>query len=649
MDKSSLSSKIFLLILLSITLCSCSSQEKNIRITKLHENWQFKHTEETNWYDANVPGEVHMDLFRLGVIPDPFVANNELDVQWIAENDWEYKTTFNVDEELLSKKHLEIKFNCLDTYAKVTLNGQEILTTNNAFRSYEIDVSDKLKAENELYILFENPSQKEQVEMDKLPYKLPVEHRVFTRKPQFHYGWDWGPTLTTVGISDDVELVTWDDLKIDDVYIKQISLDETLARMQADIEIKSELKERVLVEVYVNGELEVSQAHEAHTEMFSIPFSITNPKRWWPHTMGEPYLYDIRIVIYSSNGEMLDEYELRKGLRTMELITEKDKDGETFYFEVNGRPIYAKGANYIPQHVFQSEVSMEDYEQLIDDVLSANMNMLRVWGGGIYERDEFYELCDEKGIMVWQDFMFACAMYPGDDAFLENVKLEAEEQIKRLRNHSSIALWCGNNENSEGWHRWGWQANRGEKEKEEIWNNYLKLFDQLLPQLVNEHHSDIDYWESSPRFGRGNPQYKMEGDAHDWWIWHDEYPFEHLIENVPRFMSEFGFQSFPSYQTIQYINGNSSTSLKTKAFDTHQKHPRGYSIIKNYMERDYPVPQNDEDYVYLSQLVQANGIVMGIEAQRRAKPYNMGTLYWQLNDCWPAVSWSSIDLSLIHI
>jgi beta-mannosidase len=274
--------------------------------------------------------------------------------------------------------------------------------------------------------------------------------------------------------------------------------------------------------------------------------------------------------------------------------------------------------------------------------VDANMNMLRVWGGGIYEETIFYELCDEKGILVWQDFMFACAMYPGDNHFLENVKQETIDQVKRLRNHASIALWCGNNENREGWNRWGWQANRSEEEKEEIWNNYLKVFDEILPKIVSE-NSATSYWESSPKYGRGNPKYKTEGDAHDWWIWHDAFPFEHLETEVPRFMSEFGFQSFPSYEAIRYINQSDTILITSEAFKTHQKHVRGFKLIREYMARDFPVPTSAEDYVYVSHLLQAYGITKGIEAQRRAKPYNMGTLYWQLNDCWPVVSGSSVD------
>ena len=226
--------------------------------------------------------------------------------------------------------------------------------------------------------------------------------------------------------------------------------------------------------------------------------------------------------------------------------------------------------------------------------------------------------------------------------FLKNVTTEAEQQVKRLQNHASIALWCGNNENSEGWHRWGWQADRSDEEKEEIWKNYLKVFDSILPNAVNK-FSNSSYWESSPKYGRGNPKYKTEGDAHDWWIWHDAYPFEHLEKNVPRFMSEFGFQSFPSYEAIRYINQSDSIEITSEGFKNHQKHVRGFQLIDEYMKRDFPVPDHPEDYVYVSQLLQAHGITKGIEAHRRAKPYNMGTLYWQLNDCWPAVSWSSMD------
>lgn len=265
----------------------------------------------------------------------------------------------------------------------------------------------------------------------------------------------------------------------------------------------------------------------SNSEKEILPISIENPKLWWTHNLSEPFLYTFKFRLKDEKGIIFDEKTIKKGLRTIELVTEKDDWGESFYFKLNGIPIYMKDANYIPQNSFQNWVKDSDYEILLQDVVDSNMNMLRVWGGGAYEEDIFYDLCDENGILVWQDFMFACAMYPGDTAFLENVRQEAIENIKRLRNHSSIALWCGNNENSEGWHRWGWQDGRSESEKAEIWGNYQKLFNGILPNLV-EDLTDSPYWETSPKFGRGDERYISEGNVHDWWIWHDGHPFENL-------------------------------------------------------------------------------------------------------------------------
>ncbi|WP_461597488.1 beta-mannosidase [Winogradskyella sp.] len=607
----------------------------------LDENWQFKKVSDSVWHSASVPGNMFSDLLQHQLIEDPFIGNNEENVQWVSETDWEYKTIFSLDEDLLEKKHFELSFEGLDTYASVYLNDSLILKTNNAFRKWEVDVKPYLKVDNELRLVFESTSKYEAKAQEKLPYELPEGERIFTRKAQFQYGWDWGPKLNTSGIWRPIKLVAWHEvyLKKDNTYIVQRQLTDSIADF--NILLEDYPSTEYSYEVYVNDELNQLYENLPSDMTGVVPFQIKNPKLWWPHNLGEPYLYDIKVVV-KDGRKILDSISVKKGLRTIELVTEKDSIGESFYFKVNGVPVYARGANYIPQHSFQNEVKHKDYEQLLNDVVNANMNMLRVWGGGIYEDDIFYDLCDEKGILVWQDFMFACAMYPGDKAFLNNVAKEAEDNVKRLRNHPSIALWCGNNESSEGWHRWGWQAKRSDEEKEEIWNNYLKVFDSILPKTVNK-YSNTSYWQTSPKYGRGNPLYKSEGDAHDWWIWHDGYPFEHLETNVPRFMSEFGFQSFPSYEVIQYINQSDSIEISSEGFKNHQKHARGFQIIDDYMQRDFPVPKEAEDYVYMSQLLQAYGITKGIEAHRRAKPDNMGTLYWQLNDCWPAISWSSID------
>ena len=644
------------LSIITMTCFSCQQKHDVPQTITLNNNWQFKKVSDTIWRSATVPGDVFSDLLDNKLIEDPFILDNEKGAQWVSETDWEYKTNFALSEDQLQKKHLQLNFEGLDTYAKIFLNDSLILNANNAFRQWEVDVKPLLKEENQLRILFERTSKQEAIEKSKLPYDLPEGNRIFTRKAQFQYGWDWGPKLNTSGIWRPIKLVGWNDFRIENVYLKQIALKDTSSNHVAEIKFNSNLKEDLSYSVYVNDSLIRNVNLNLSTYNPDIPFSIKNPKLWWPHNLGEPYLYDIKVVV-KDHQKILDSISVKHGIRKIDLITEKDSLGESFYFKVNGVPVYAKGANYIPQHSFQNEVQNSHYERLLNDVIDANMNMLRIWGGGIYENDMFYDLCDEKGILVWQDFMFACAMYPGDDDFLNNVAKEAEDNIKRLRNHASIALWCGNNESSEGWYRWGWQANRSDTEKKEIWSNYLKVFDSILPNKVTT-LTEIDYWESSPKYGRGNPKYKFEGDAHDWWIWHDAYPFEHLEENIPRFMSEFGFQSFPSYDAIRYINQSDSINISSEGFKNHQKHARGFQLIDEYMKRDFPVPniytenaslseakvsKSTEDYIYMSQVLQAYGITKGIEAQRRAKPYNMGTLYWQLNDCWPVVSWSSID------
>ncbi|TYB78424.1 beta-mannosidase [Bizionia myxarmorum] len=625
-------------IAVCLLFLGCQKESDVPQTFLIHDYWEFKASDSLNWFSAKVPGNVFSDLLDHQQIPNPFIGDNEKDVQWVSKTDWDYQTTFNLTSETLKKNHIELNFEGLDTYASVYLNDSLILNSNNAFREFTVEVKSLLKSENILKILFENTTKYEEEAKSNLNYSLPEGNRIFTRKGQFQYGWDWGPKLNTSGIWRPIKLIAWNTLKIQDIYIKQLSLEDSLSKLEVNLDIQGNDTLDLDYHIFVNNELNSIVSNNSKS---AIQFNIKNPKRWWPHNLGDPYLYTIKVLV-KKGATILDSVSVKKGLRTIDLITEKDSLGESFYFKVNGKPVYAKGANYIPQNSLQNQVTDSHYNKLLNDVVNANMNMLRVWGGGIYENEIFYDLCDEKGILVWQDFMFACAMYPGDSKFLENIQQEAIDNVKRLRNHASIALWCGNNENSEGWHRWGWQDGRPESEKTEIWNNYLKVFDTMLPETVAS-LTDTDYWETSPKFGRGNSEFEFQGDAHDWWVWHDGFPFEHFDEQVPRFMSEFGFQGFPSYEVINFINQNDSLDISSEGFKNHQKHVRGFELIDAYMARDFPVPNTPEAYVYMSQLLQAYGITKGIEAQRRAKPYNMGTLFWQLNDCWPSVSWSSID------
>lgn len=633
--------KKILSIIIFLQFIQLPSQVKRM---DLHSNWKFTESQKSDWKSATVPGNIHTDLFNNQIIPHPFEGENEKDLQWISENNWTYQTEFELTKEQLNYENIDLVLEGLDTYAKVYLNDKLILDVENAFRIYKADVKKQLKKKNTLRIEFTNPNSIEEIKAQKNPYKLPEGNRIFTRKAQFQYGWDWGPKYNTMGIWRPVYLEFWNDVKIEDVFINQHNLTKNTARIIYEINLKSNRKKNFIIEHFLNGEKIGSMQIDLKKENYNvyIPLNIDKPKLWWTHNLGDPYLYEFKVQMRDLKGNLLDEKIIKKGLRTIELVTEKDEFGESFYFKLNGEPVFMKGANYIPQNSFQNWVTKDHYDKLLNDAKRANMNMLRVWGGGIYEEDYFYEKCDELGILVWQDFMFACAMYPGDEEFLENVKQEAIDNVKRLRNYASLALWCGNNESNEGWHRWGWQDGRTEKEKQEIWADYQNLFNGILPKIVEE-YTDIPYWESSPKFGRGDARYISEGDAHDWWIWHDGHPFENLETKTPRFMSEFGFQGLPSWETMQFMQGKEEIDFNSPEFKNHQKHRTGFETIKTYMERDFPVPTNEKDYAYVSQLVQAYGIGKGIEAQRRNKPRTMGSLYWQLNDVWPAVSWSSID------
>ena len=362
--------------------------------------------------------------------------------------------------------------------------------------------------------------------------------------------------------------------------------------------------------------------------------------------MGEAYLYPFTIDVFQKNI-VLAQKKLNIGLRTIELIQEKDAIGKSFYFKLNGIPVFMKGANYIPPDSFLPKANDAVYKKIVNNAVVANMNMLRVWGGGVYASDAFYDECDKNGILVWQDFMFACAMYPGDMSFLENVKQEVIDNVTRLQNHPCIALWCGNNENDEGWQNWGWQKqyNYTKDQETDIWKDYEKLFHELIPKTLDSLLSPTEnrYWSSSPSIGWGKKESLTQGDSHYWGVWWGMEPFEMYEKKVGRFMSEYGFQGMPSLETFKSVVNNEDLNLNSESIKNHQKHPTGYQTIQTYMERDYKVPSSFEDYSYVSQLLQADGMKTAIEAHRRAKPNCMGSLYWQLNDCWPVTSWSSID------
>ena len=599
-------------------------------------------------YTTKLPNTVLNALLDNGVIEDPFYRTNESRLQWLEKKDWIFEKSFDASTEMLVAKHTELILRGLDTYAEVYLNDALLFNADNMFRTWKADIRSYLKPKgNVLKIYFTSPITKEKSASDNSYADFPDGTRMFSRKAQFHYGWDWGPRFVTCGIQD-AEIFSWSGVKISDVFLKQGTVNKQKAQFQAQIGVESDADSKMLVNIDF-GEERFSQEVflSAGTNMVYLDMNIANPRLWWTHNLGESYLYNVKTSLQAINptgkGEIIAQSSMKYGVRTIELVQEKDAKGASFFFRLNGQPIFAKGANLIPLHFFQEKVTPALTEQVLEAAKKTNMNMLRVWGGGIYQTDEFYQKCDEKGILIWQDFMYACAMYPGDDNFIESARAEAVEQVQRLRNHSCLALWCGNNEVNEAWNNWGWQPRFNPDQKTFIWKAYQDVFQKMLPEVVAQNANSTAYYESSPRFGRYNPKSYTEGDNHDWFVWHDEKPFEHFEENIPRFMSEYGFQSFPDWRTIQSFTEGDDRELESKVMLAHQKHPKGNALIKKYMDRSFQKPKSFEDFAYVSQLVQADGIRRAIEAQRRAMPYCMGSLYWQMNDVWPVASWSSMD------
>lgn len=621
----------------------------------LDATWRMRQWDEGKkrggeWIPAVVPGCVHSDLIRASRIDHPFYGTDEVDCKWIEQKDWVYETLpFAVPSDVIYKRMVTLRFNGLDTYASVQLNGTEILAANNAHRSWEVDVRSLLNPDgNVLRIVFSSPIRRATEALNALPYPIPGDSvRAVVRKPQFHFGWDWGPRLVTCGISRSIEWIAYDISRLKDCYFRQLEVNDTKAELICRAEVQSVSDTNLMLRIKganFSGEwYQKISAVAGGTIEAVVPISIENPQLWWCNGQGSPSLcaFEIELLL---NDQVLESRRQLIGLRDIRLITEEDSIGETFYFRLNGQPVYIKGANYIPLRYFPGEAKEEDYRRLIEQCKQAHINMLRVWGGGIYEDELFYDLCDQNGIMVWQDFMFACSMYPGDSEFLENVRLEATEQVRRLRNHPCLALWCGNNENAEGWERWGWKLGLSNEHIAVLQQAYDDVFKKMLPGVVSA-HSNTDYQDSSPRFGRGDARSMIEGDSHYWGVWHDEEPFETLQQKIPRFMSEFGMQSYPSQEVLEEMLEDDELNMADEGIAQHQKHNRGFDLMERYMNNWYPQISRDEIALYsaMTQVVQAEAIAMGIEAQRRAMPLCMGTMYWQLNDVWPAFSWSGID------
>jgi beta-mannosidase len=660
----------FKLVFIVLNICFIFrpvAAENSVVEIELKSAWQMKCTTDTKWINAVVPGCVHSDLLRNKLIPDPYYRTNEKDLQWIDKKDWEYRTTFDVSDKVFKNDHVELVFKGLDTFAEVYMNNKKVLSTDNMFREWVVDVKKGIhKGNNNLRIVFLSPINQGLKLLKEYGYVLQASNdqsiiggllkdevvSPFVRKAPYHFGWDWGPRFVTSGIWQPAFVRAWNNYKITDLYIQQQSLTDQLAVLNAQIEIQSTKNQKVELEISTETILPVRQIAKLKKglNMINIPFEIKNPKRWWTNGLGKQNLYKVNVKI--SANQTVDIKTTEIGLRTLKLIQKPDSAGHSFYFELNGVPVFAKGENHIPNDMFADRLTHQVYDWEIETATKSNLNMLRVWGGGIYEDDYFYQLCDRNGILIWQDFMFAGALYPGNKAFLNSIIMEACYQVKRLRNHPSIALWCGNNEIDTGWQNydpkggWGWKELYNEDQKRQIWSAYDTTFNHIFPDIVKSNLGQTPYWQSSPssilpeKYANDT---NKNGDVHYWGVWWGKQPFEKFTTNIGRFMSEYGFQSFPELETVKKYSLPEDYDIESEVMRSHQRSSIGNKTIINYMDMYYRKPANFEKFLYVGQVLQAYGIKFAMESHRRAMPYNMGSLVWQINDCWPVASGSSSD------
>jgi len=656
-----------------------------MKIQSLTSAWQFRQAGTQEWLPASVPGGVHTDLLALGRIPDPFAGDNEKRVAWVAEADWEYRLQFNAVPELLSQPQAWLACDGLDTLATVSLNGCELGCTANMFRQYRWDVKQLLKAGgNELRIRFDSPVRFTAARQAIRPLagvSQAIPGGPHLRKAPCQFGWDWGPQLPPIGIWKDIRLEGYDNARIEDVNLRQDHA-EGQVTVEARVTIESwdeAPRSATLRLVTPDGQVFETSAAVDLDNRSRLQVQIPNPQLWWPNGYpstalragGAQPLYQASIELHQADI-LLDQREYQLGLRTIELRQEPDEWGRSFTFVVNGVPIFAKGSNWIPADSFPTRISDEYLEGLIRSTAETHQNMLRVWGGGFYEEERFYDLCDRYGILVWQEFIFSCSIYPlDDDDFLENVRIEVEENIRRIRHRACLALWCGNNEMEWGWESWGWARHPLEEHLPALleqfpalgslldtigkrtlladWEVLKKAYDEFfhdtLPNWVAEFDPDTSYWPSSPSsdtpFQNVNGQ--QQGDAHYWDVWHGRKPFTAYRNQYPRFMSEFGFQALPPLATIRTYAEEADWNMTSYIMERHQKNDSGNALMVSQMLDTFRLPKDFESLVYLSMVLQAEGIRYGVEHWRRHPDRVAGTLYWQLNDCWPVASWSSLD------
>ena len=643
-------------------------------------DWQFRlasgvaaqaHPAAAVWRHATVPGNVHTDLLANGAIIDPYVGAHEAELQWIGVADWEYRTTFDVAPTELAHAHHDLVFDGIDTFADVYLNGKKLAATDNMFRSWRMPVQGKLKAHgNELRVVLHSPITRLLPSVQAMPHKLAGNYpspygdepkdamtQNFARKASYHYGWDWGPRYVTAGIWKPVRLESWDELRLADLHIAQDRVDRNEAALTAQIEIETDRIGEATFDLSYSETgrstpqtLTKTASLKRGANRIDIPVRIVEPHLWFPVGYGAQSLYTFSVDVRNASGTQA-RASRRTGLRRVELTRERDDKGRGFAFVINGVPVFAKGANLIPFDAFPTRVTRAQQLRVLESARDAHMNMLRSWGGGYYESDEFFDLADEMGILIWQDFMFGGGVVPAyDPKFRANVAAEARDQVRRLRDHPSLVLWCGNNEEEAAWKSWGYGDELRKADPalaDKVWAGYVQLFGHDLREIIAREGGGVPYWSSTPSNDLdGEPNTDDNGDRHYWAVWAEvAKPIEAYLDVTPRFMSEYGLQAWPSLRTIASIARPEEMQIDGPIIRAHQKFlaGKGNDRLLKYIREGYGEPRDFADFVYLSQVMQAEGIELAALHHRASRPRTMGTMYWQLNDVWPGASWSSVD------
>jgi Beta-galactosidase/beta-glucuronidase len=654
----------FKYLLFAFLLMSIIGAQAKVTYRSLSQNWEFRQARSEIWYPATVPGCVHTDLMANKIIDDPFYRLNERAVQWVDKEDWMYQTYIDATDDEINSSNQELVFKGLDTYADVYLNSVLLVKANNMFREWRCNVKGILKeGRNHLEVYFNSPVKVDVPKWDALPYQHSTgpdqaengglfgkRISIFARKAGYHYGWDWGPRFVTSGIWRPVYLETWNKARIRNVQFIQKDVTASRANVSSVVEVLSDSAvDNASIRVMADGKIYASKQVNLTRGLnrVALDYTIKKPHLWWTNGLGEPYLYKFNTSLILEKESEVDAKDERIGIRSLKLVLKEDQYGHALYFELNGHPVFMKGADMIPCDNFLPRVTDSIYHRTVMDAKNVNMNMIRVWGGGIYEVDKFYDFCDQNGILVWQDFMFACSTYPADSAFLENVRQEAIYNVERLRNHPCIAVWAGNNECQDVWYGWGGRKQMYEKQgyADVIFKQFHDLFFGVLPDVVKKYGGGISYRPSCPFAFDDTPSDGINGDDHYWGVWHGRDSINHYNIRRARFFSEYGFQSFPEYESVKrYAPEEHDHNIFSEVMMEHQK-AGSYAnkLIEEYLLKDYRKPRNLEEFLYEGMILQGDAIKAAMEAHRRDMPYCMGTLFWQLNDCWPVASWSSRD------